>query len=91
MPRPRPLPTDDALLSMAEAGALCKVSAKRWPAYAERFPVLRRSKRVVQVNPTGTGVDRWLKSGVIEHMHRELARQKAQATVSPAAHLRRIA
>jgi hypothetical protein len=77
MPRvSQALPLDDALLSKAECGALCKVEKDRWPAYAQRFPALRRALRVVQVNPEGRGVDRWLKSAVIEHMHRELAHSK---------------
>lgn len=80
MPRLRPsLPTDDALLDMREAGALCKVHWKRWPAYAERFPALQRALRVVQVNPEGQGVKRWLKSAVIEHMHLELGRDQRRA------------
>ena len=85
MPRPRnPLPADDALLSKAECGALCQVEKDRWPAYAQRFPVLRRALRVVLVNPNGTGVNRWLKSAVIEHMHREMPREKPRQRAVPA-------
>lgn len=73
MPRPRHLPLDDALLDLDEAAALCKVSPSRWKAYAARFPRLVRACRKVQVNPQGPGVDRWLKSALIEHMHLDLA------------------
>lgn len=79
MPRPRPLPPEDALLSAAEASALVHVSRSRWDAYARRFPALVRGRRIVQVNPEGKGVYRWLRSAVIEHMHRELARERPPA------------
>lgn len=76
MPRPRTIPPDDALLSKAECGAMCKVEKDRWPRYADRFPILRGAKRVVKVNPAGIGVDRWLKSAVLLHMHHEMPREK---------------
>lgn len=76
MPRPRPLPLDDALLNAAEASALVKVSRSRWDAYVERFPALRRGRRIVQVNPTGKGVARYLRSAVVEHVHHELPRER---------------
>lgn len=79
MPRPRPLPTDDSLLSAAEACALVKVSRSRWDCYAKRFPALVRGRRIVQANPSGKGVYRWLRSAVIEHMHNELAREHPRA------------
>jgi hypothetical protein len=82
VPRPRPLPSDDALLSAEEACALVHVSRSRWDAYAARFHALVRGRRIVQVNPKGKGVTRWLKSAVIEHMHHELAREREAAPAS---------
>lgn len=79
MPRQRPLPLDDALLNASEACAICKVSRSRWDTYAKRFQALLRGCRIVQVNPTGKGVARWLKSAVIEHIHRELPREREQS------------
>ncbi len=76
MPRQRPLPLEDLLLNATEACAICKVSRSRWDGYAKRFPALVRGCRIVQVNPTGKGVARWLKSAVIEHIHRELPRER---------------
>lgn len=73
MPRPRELPTDDCLLSAAEAGAICKVSRSRWDGYVARFTLLRRGRRLVQVTPGGRGTIRYLKSAVIAHLHLELA------------------
>ncbi|MFO0931977.1 MAG: hypothetical protein U1E39_04630 [Planctomycetota bacterium] len=73
MPRPRILPTDDALLTAAEAGALVHVSRSRWDAYWRRYEALVRGRRIVRANPNGKGVSRWLKSAVIHHMHCELA------------------
>lgn len=55
---------------------MCRVSPKRWKNYADRFPVLRRGQRVVKVNPSGSGVYRWLRSAVLEHMQREMPREK---------------
>lgn len=85
MPRPRPLPAEDALLSAAEACALVHVSRSRWDAYAKRFPALLRGRRIVQVNPTGKGVVRWLRSSVIEHMHHELDREHPRPPRAPRA------
>lgn len=79
MPRPRPLPPEDALLSAAEACALVKVSRSRWDCYAKRFPALVRGRRIVQVNPQGKGVYRWLRSALVAHMHNELAREHPRA------------
>ena len=76
MPRPRPVPIDDALLNAEEASALCKVSRNRWDNYVKRFPTLLRGRRNVQVNPTGKGVYRYLKTAVIEHMHYDLVRDR---------------
>lgn len=73
MPRARILPTDDALLTAAEAGALVHVSRSRWDAYARRYQILVRGRRIVRANPNGKGVSRWLKSAVIQHIHLELA------------------
>jgi hypothetical protein len=73
MPRPRELPTDDCLLSAAEAGAICKVSRSRWDSYSKRFPLLIRGRRLVQATPGGRGTIRYLKSAVIAHLHLELA------------------
>lgn len=73
MPRPRELPADDCLLSAAEAGAICKVSRSRFDAYAKRFPLLIRGRRLVQVTPGGRGTMRYLKSAVIAHLHIELS------------------
>ena len=70
------LPPEDALLSAGEACALVHVSRSRWDAYAKRFRALTRGRRVVQANPSGRGVYRWLKSAVIEHMHVELANDR---------------
>ncbi len=83
MPRPRPLPSDDALLSAAEAAALVKVSRSRWDGYSRRFSALVRGRRVVQANPEGPGVTRWLRSAVIEHMHRELVRDRKPRRATP--------
>jgi hypothetical protein len=77
VPRPRPLPTDDALLSAAQACALVKVSRSRWDGYAKRFAALIRGRRIVRVNPQGPGVARWLRSAVVEHLHRELPRERS--------------
>ncbi len=82
MPRPRPYPLDDALLSAEEACALVHVSRSRWDAYARRFHVLLRGQRLLQVTPGGRGSMRWLKSAVIEHMHTELAREREAAPAS---------
>ena len=76
MPRHRVLPTDDALLSAREACVLVHISPSRWFGYAKRFRALTRGRRVVQANPGGKGVYRWLKSAVIEHMHVELANDR---------------
>lgn len=76
MPRPRILPIDDALLSAGEACVLVHVSRSRWDAYAKRYRALTRGRRVVQANPGGRGVYRWLKSALIEHMHVELANDR---------------
>ena len=76
MPRPRELPTDDCLLSAAEAGAICKVSRSRWDGYSQRFPLLLRGRRLVQATPGGRGTMRWLKSAVIAHLHLELASER---------------
>jgi len=73
VPRLRPLPIDDALLAAAEACALVKVSRSRWDAYARRFRALVRGRRIVQVNPHGKGVVRWLRSAVVAHIHLELS------------------
>jgi len=81
VPRQRQLPTDDALLSAGEACALVHVSRSRWDAYAKRFPALIRGRRLVQANPNGKGVYRWLRSAVIEHMHDELERDRAPELV----------
>jgi hypothetical protein len=82
VPRPRPLPLDDALLSAEEASTLVKVSRSRWDAYAHRFHALVRGRRIVQANPHGKGVVRWLRSAVIAHMHLELARERPTAPAS---------
>lgn len=82
MPRPRPMPLDDTLLSAAEAGAICKVTRSRWDRYSQRFPTLVRGRRLVQVTPGGRGTMRWLKSAVIEHLHRELPRDRPPRVVS---------
>lgn len=76
MPRPRILPTEDGLLSAAEASGLVKVSRSRWDAYVKRFPTLLRGRRLVRVNAEGKGVMRYLKSAVIEHIHLELANDR---------------
>jgi hypothetical protein len=77
MPRPRPLPAEDALLDIEEARTLLKVSKSRWDSYWKRSAALLRGCRRVQVNPQGKGVRRWLRSAVVEHMHHELARERA--------------
>lgn len=77
MPRPRQLPLEDSLLSATEACGLVHVSRSRWDAYARRYPALRRGRRIVQANPTGKGVARWLRSAVIQHMHDELACERS--------------
>jgi len=82
MPRPRQLPLEDALLSAAEACALVKVSRSRWDTYARRFKALTRGRRVVQANPAGKGVVRWLRSAVIEHIHLELTFDRAETPVA---------
>ncbi len=56
-----------------------KVSESRWDGYWKRFPALKRGCRIVQVNPQGKGVRRWLRSAVIQHMHTELAREHPRA------------
>jgi hypothetical protein len=76
MPRQRAIPLDDVLLNATEASTICKVSRSRWDTYAKRYPALIRGCRIVQVNPTGKGVARWLKSAVVEHIHRELPRDR---------------
>jgi len=76
MPRHRPLPPEDALLNAVEASSLVKVSRSRWDAYVKRFPALLRGRRIVQVNPTGKGVARYLRSAIVEHIHRELPRDR---------------
>lgn len=76
MPRQRPIPLDDVLLNAIEACTICKVSRSRWDDYAKRYTALIRGCRIVQVNPTGKGVARWLKSAVVEHIHRELPRER---------------
>ena len=76
MPRPRQLPLDDALLDRDDSSSLIKVSPNRWDAYYRRFPALMRARRVVQVNEQGRGVFRWLRSGLIEHIHLELANDR---------------
>jgi hypothetical protein len=75
MPRPRPIPVEDKLLAAGEAGDLLHVSRSRWDGYWRRFPALVRGCRVVQANPQGRGVRRWLRSALVEHMHCELARE----------------
>jgi len=80
VPRPRPLPLDDALLNALEASTLCKVSRSRWDDYVTRYPTLLRGRRLVQVNPTGKGVMRYLRSAVIEHIHHDLPRQREEVT-----------
>jgi hypothetical protein len=77
VPRARILPLEDSLLSALEACGLVHVSRSRWDAYARRHPALRRGRRIVQANPNGKGVARWLRSAVIEHMHDELERDRA--------------
>lgn len=79
MPRPRELPTEDCLLSAAEAGAICKVSRSRFDAYVRRFPLLMRGRRLVQVTPGGRGTIRYLKSAVIAHLHLELVSEREPA------------
>lgn len=76
MPRPRELPTEDCLLSAAEAGAICKVSRSRFDCYVKRFPLLIRGRRLVQVTPGGRGTMRYLKSAVIAHLHLELTAER---------------
>lgn len=76
MPRPRILPTDDALLTAAEAGTLVHVSRSRWDAYWRRYEALVRGRRIVRANPNGKGVSRWLKSAVIQHIHLELTSER---------------
>ena len=76
MPRPRTLPLDDALLSIEEASALCKVSDSRWTDYVKRYPALLRGQRLVQINPGNRGTMRWLKSALIEHIHTELPSER---------------
>jgi len=85
MPRPRILPTEDALLSAVEACALVHVSRSRWDAYARRFKALSRGRRVVQANPGGKGVVRYLRSSIIEHIHIELTFDRPEACVEVAA------
>lgn len=85
MPRARPLPADDSLLCRLVAGAMVGVSKSRWDSYAARFDTLRRGRRVVQVNPEGKGVYRWLKSAVIEHIHLELANERPPSLPKAAA------
>jgi hypothetical protein len=85
VPRPRPLPATDALLSAAEACALVHVSRSRWDAYALRFPALVRGRRIVQANPGGKGVVRYLRSALVEHMHTELARERPSPPRPPRA------
>lgn len=82
MPRPRQLPLEDALLSASQAGGLVHVSRSRWDAYSKRFPALIRGRRIVQANPRGKGVARWLRSAVIEHMHDELEGDRAPEPVA---------
>lgn len=82
MPRPRPLPLDDALLNVDEARALLKVSKSRWDSYWKRSTVLTRGVRIVRVNPAGKGVRRWLRSACIEHMHCELTRERPAVPAS---------
>ncbi len=81
MPRPRQLPTDDALLSAAEASALVKVSRSRWDGYVKRFPTLLRGRRLVRVNPEGKGVMRYLRSAVVEHVHIDPPRDRVEAAL----------
>jgi hypothetical protein len=76
MPRPRPLPSDDQLLDAEAARTLIIVSKSRWDGYWKRYPALVRGCRIVQVNPQGKGVRRFLRSAVIEHIHNELARER---------------
>ena len=52
---------------------MCKVSRSRFDAYAKRFPLLMRGRRLVQATPGGRGTIRYLKSAVIAHLHLELA------------------
>jgi len=73
---PQPLPVDEVLLNRTECGTMCKVSPKRWKGYADRFPVLLRGRRVVKVNPDGEGRFRWLRSAVLEHLQREMPRDR---------------
>lgn len=77
MPRPKAYPVEDALLNATEACGLVHVSRSRWDAYARRYPALRRGRRIVQANPNGKGVARWLRSALIQHMHDELAPDRA--------------
>lgn len=83
MPRARQLPIDDRLHDAAESSAIVKVSRSRWDNYASRFPALRRGRRIVQVNPQGKGVYRWLKSALIEHIHLELPNDRPLAPKAP--------
>lgn len=83
MPRARPLPADDALLCRQLAGAMVGVTKSRWDAYAARFECLRRGRRVVQVNPEGKGVFRWLRSSIVAHMHTELANDRPPTPKAP--------
>ena len=76
MPRPRTLPLDDVLLDKKEAQAFLHVSESRWYGYVERYPALRRGRRLLQVNPDGSGVMHYLKSALIEHIHTELASER---------------
>jgi len=80
MPRPRQQPLEDALLSAGEACALIHVSRSRWDGYASRFAALKRGRRIVQANPNGKGVVRWLRSAVIAHMHLELTYDRLDAS-----------
>lgn len=81
MPRPRPLPPEDALLSAAEASALVKVSRSRWDAYVKRFPTLLRGRRLVRVNAEGRGVMRYLRTAVVEHIHLDLPCDREEAAL----------
>jgi len=85
MPRPLPLPLDDCLCSASEAGAICKVSRSRWDSYVRRFSALLRGRRLVQATPGGRGTMRWLKSALIEHLHRELSCRRPDAPVDAVA------
>ena len=73
MPR-HTLPLDDELLTAKDAAAILKMHVDAWSnrAKPDEPPSLRHGLRRPRVGAQSRGVYRWLRSAMIEHIHREL-------------------